>query len=49
MRLLPTKQADKLVQEHVETNGYVDPVTGEPYEPEEPPEVKDPQGDKDAE
>ena len=47
-RVFPTKQRDKLVDELVQTTEYVDPETGKPYRPDEPPKVDDPDGDADS-
>jgi hypothetical protein len=47
LRLLPIAVGDWLLRRHVETNGYVDPVTGDPIEFDELPEVHDPEGDED--
>ncbi|MEJ7785570.1 MAG: hypothetical protein WKF96_12265, partial [Solirubrobacteraceae bacterium] len=46
--LLPVAIRDALLREHVETTTFVDPVTGRPYEPAEPPVVTDPAGDEDS-
>jgi hypothetical protein len=48
MRLLPQAVRDALIRELVETTRYVDPVTGEPYEPATLPVVVDPEGDEDS-
>jgi hypothetical protein len=38
-----------VIRELVETTHNVDPETGEPYRPDEPPKVDDPDGDDDSE
>jgi hypothetical protein len=48
-RLPNRDDLEQAAKDHVETTHYADPVTGEPYEPDEPPEVSDPEGDEDAE
>jgi hypothetical protein len=45
MRLLPVHIRDWLLREHVETQRYVDPITGEEYAPPELPEFDDPDGE----
>jgi hypothetical protein len=36
IRLRPTHERDAAMREHIETTRYVDPVTGEEYDPPEP-------------
>ena len=47
-KLLPVAVRDALIRELVDTTRYVDPVTGEPYEPSTLPHVYDPEGDEDS-
>ena len=37
------------MNEHVQTAHYFDEATGEPYAPETPPVLDDPEGDSDSE
>ena len=48
MTLLPQATRDAVIRELVATTRYVDPTTGEQYEPADPPVVVDPQGNEDA-
>jgi hypothetical protein len=48
MRLMPVKEADKLVREHVEGTQFFDEGTGELYEPKDPPADPSPDPDEDA-
>lgn len=47
-RILPWAQRRQAVHEFVESTSFIDPETGELYEPDEPPVVDDPEGDEDA-
>jgi hypothetical protein len=46
--LLPVPERHRLMQEHIETNHYANPRTGETYDPDVLPEVYDPEGDEDS-
>jgi hypothetical protein len=48
MRLMPVKEADKLIREHVETTHFVD-ASGNPYEPTTMPPDPSPDPDEDDE
>jgi hypothetical protein len=48
-RLPHRDRLDEAMRDHVETTHYADPETGEPYVPDEPPEVQDEEADEDAE
>jgi hypothetical protein len=37
------------MREYVETVRYIHPITGEEYDPAEPPVIYDPEGDEDSE
>jgi hypothetical protein len=45
MRLMPVKEADKQIREHVESVQFFDETTGEMYEPTSPPEDPSPDPD----
>lgn len=49
IRLRPHAERHRALRDHVETRHYFDELTGELYEPAEPPHVHDPAGDEDWE
>ncbi len=47
INLPPTAETDALVRELLESTTYIDPHTGEPYNPKDLPVVHDPAADAD--
>jgi hypothetical protein len=48
MKLMPVKEADKHIREHLETTQFYDETSGELYEPSTPPPDPSPDPDDDS-
>jgi hypothetical protein len=48
IRIRTQAELDEAMKNHVETVHFYDEETGELYEPEEPPDVEDKEGDEDS-